>query len=348
MARRRGLPLLLLLAACGAPATGPSVGPDDPILAPVERWTWVGFAGSSCGSGAPTGIGVNLTARSSDVVVYFQGGGACWDAVTCLAQQSAAHLLSGYGAADFTAEPDLAATAFDRTVAANPFKDASFVFVPYCTGDLHAGDALQVYRFGATVQAVAHQGGRNTGLFLRRLATTFPGARRVFVAGSSAGGYAAQLNFPRFVEAFPAAEVHALADGAQLVQPGGTLYATWQAAWRLSPPAGCAACATRLPALASWLTERYPASRFALLASTRDGVLPPYLALSSDELDTATRDLLATAYDPSANARYFTITSSAHTMLGTLTTTTSAAGVPLSAWLARWYAGDPVWASTGP
>lgn len=335
----------LALAACAGPAVGPPAGGDDPISAPAETWSWVPFPDSACGNGEATGLGVNLTGRSTDVVIWFQGGGACWDGYTCLYLGLADHLLDGYGAADFAAEPELGAALFDR--AAGPFRDASFVFVPYCTGDLHAGDSLQVYEYGAARAAVRHAGAHDADLYLRRLAATFPGARRVFAVGASAGGYAVQLLYPRLAAAFPDAEVHALADSAQLVQPTGSRYATWQAAWGWSPPAACTACPASLPALAGWLAGTWPDRRLALLASTQDETLRAYFNYPADgSFDLATRALLRDQYPADAAARWFAVTAPRHGLLADPALTSG--GVTLSAWLAQWYAGDPAWASVGP
>jgi hypothetical protein len=274
------------------------------------------------------------------VVVYFQGGGACWDQFTCT--YAASNVLTGYGATQFAAEPTLAAAPFAR-VDGNPFRDASFVFVPYCTGDLHAGTSTNDYN--GTV--VHHAGGLNTGLFLVRLAATFPGARRVYVTGSSAGGYAAQINYPRFAEAFPAAEVHALADSAQAVQPISPSYPALIATWKALVPAGCTGCSSDLTALPAWLAAAHPTRRFALLAYMQDATLSSFLGYGSASMKAATQSLLDTRYAPTANARWFAIDGTAHVMLGGLTTLTSN-GVSLQDWLARWYTGDPAWAGVGP
>lgn len=340
--------LALLLAGCGGPAVGPASGPDDPISAPSERWTWVGVPASTCGDGTPTGIGVNPTSRSTDVVIYLQGGGACWDQ-NCYPLAQGGFVAMAYGPEQLSAEPLLSDPAFDRANPASPWRGASFVFVPYCTADLHAGDAVQRYLFTSVSITVHHAGRANLAAFLRRLAPTFPGARRIYLVGSSAGGYGAQLDYPEIAAAFPDAEVHLLADGAQLVPPHDpALWATWQSTWNLSLPAGCPGCATDAGALASYLFASWPARRFALLASTDDAVLTTSLGYPADgSFATATRALLSGRYDPTSNARYFALTGTQHTMLGDLATT-SAAGVPLSAWLSRWYSGDAAWASTGP
>ena len=43
----------------------------------------------------------------------------------------------------------------------NVFRDATYVFVPYCTGDLHAGDNVATYDVGGTPTPTYHWGGRN-------------------------------------------------------------------------------------------------------------------------------------------------------------------------------------------
>ncbi|WP_437852784.1 hypothetical protein [Sorangium sp. So ce363] len=49
----------------------------------AENWTWVPFSNAFCANGDAAGIGVNLTGKSKRVVVYLEGGGACWDEDTC-------------------------------------------------------------------------------------------------------------------------------------------------------------------------------------------------------------------------------------------------------------------------
>ena len=62
------------------------------------------------------------------------------------------------------------------TQLANPFRDASFVYVPYCTGDIYGGEAVQTYTSGQTSKTVHHMGRANVKAFLSRLVPTFPGS----------------------------------------------------------------------------------------------------------------------------------------------------------------------------
>ena len=66
--------------------------PGEPIAAPDEQWTFVPVPGAKCANGSATGMAVNLTKRSSRLVFYLQGGGACWEAAACAAG-TATHVL---------------------------------------------------------------------------------------------------------------------------------------------------------------------------------------------------------------------------------------------------------------
>src|SRR4051812_33040584 len=150
-----------------------------PISAPKEQWTWVPFDDAFCANGSTTGIGVNLTDKSKRVIIYLQGGGACWDALTCYTLKLAANFSTGYGSADFAVEvkSTLASALFDRNNAGNPFKDYSMVFVPYCTGDVHAGSNKVMYGNNTAM----HVGWENMTAYLSRIVPTFPGADRVYI-----------------------------------------------------------------------------------------------------------------------------------------------------------------------
>src|SRR5262245_644350 len=53
--------------------------PDaDAIQVPpdqLDKWVWIPIDGSMCGDGSPAGVGVRFTAKSRNLVVWFQGNG---------------------------------------------------------------------------------------------------------------------------------------------------------------------------------------------------------------------------------------------------------------------------------
>lgn len=316
-----------------------------PITAPNETWTWVDFPDSQCGNGVPTGIAVNPTTRSKDLIIYMQGGGACWEGLSCFVVKSAANIETGYTAASFAADSTKNAPFFSRVNLNNPVKDMSYVYVPYCTGDVHAGDSVRAYDQQNPNRLVYHKGGKNMDAFLARLKATFPDAERVFVSGSSAGAYGAQLNFPRVREAWPNAEVHVLADCGQMINPTGTRLTDWLTAWNVTVPSDCTDCTTDFPKYPAYLATKYPNSRFALLAYEQDNVLNQFFGYDLMTFRTHTLDLLTASYDPHSNAKYFLSPASSHVMLDDLFTLIGPNNVPLLTFTTDFIANDPAWAS---
>lgn len=328
---------------------GSSLDAGMPIVAPVETWTWAAFPESACGNGLPTGVGVNITARSKDLLIYLMGGGACWSSLTCAF--AATNLSTGYGGGDFANDSTKQAAPFNRTVPNNPFKDMSYVFVPYCTGDVHGGDNVVNYPAqGAQIPArtVHHKGGKNLEAFLVRLHDTFPDATRVFLSGSSAGAFGAQLNYARVAAAWPTAEVHLLADCAQIVNPSGTLLSEWLTAWKLTIPAGCTGCANDFSLFPKYLHDSAPTRRFGLLAYTQDSTLRQFSGYDGATFEQRTRALTASAYDPTSNAKYFLVGGSDHVMLDDLQGLQGPQNTSLVWWVQNFVNGDAGWQSVQP
>ncbi len=318
---------------------------DGGIEAALEAWTWVDFPDAVCGNGAATGLGLNPTTRSKDVLIYLEGGGACWNQLTCLNLHTAANLDTGYTQADFLADPFIAPTNLARSEPLNPFRDMSYVYVPYCTGDVHAGDSVQAY---TATRTVFHKGAKNLDAFLARLVATFPDARRVFLAGSSAGAFGAQLNYPRVAAAFPHAEVHVLADCGPMVNPVGTRLSEWLTAWNVTIPAACTGCSTDFPSYPRWLSSQFPNSRFALLAYEQDTVLSTFFGYDLAGQATQTRALEASSYDGQPNARYFVLPDASHVMLTGLYTLVGNGSVSLDAWVTDFVDGGAGWNDVKP
>jgi hypothetical protein len=100
---------------------------------------------------------------------------------------------------------------FDFADERNPFADYSIVCVPYCTGDVHAGNATTEYAPGLTIQ---HKGYVNGTAALDYLAAIFPAAAGVVVAGESAGSIVAPFYAGLVSDRLPDAQFTVLADGS--------------------------------------------------------------------------------------------------------------------------------------
>jgi hypothetical protein len=332
----------------GAPVVA-DAGPTDPLRAPAEQWTWLPVEGMRCGNGAPTGVGVNLTSRSRRVLIILQGGGACWDVASCFVLRGAANLESGYGAAQFEGDRrGLEGSALlDRNATDNPFRDASFVFVPYCTGDMHSG--TQVFRYealGAT-RDVHHVGGRNLDALLPRLRATIPDAERVWLYGISAGGYGVVLNWRKVSGALAPAPVDALSDCGVPVTPPDGRYVQWRRSWASPPVEGCPECERDFTAVLLAQLRAMRTRRFAQLAYTDDGVLSLFYGLGPGgfaPLVRALHERLAT--EP--NARTFVLSGSEHVMAGAPRALRATDGTVLFDWITQWATDGARWTSRAP
>lgn len=282
----------------GSTGGGPEGAGGAGIDGPEGQWAWRPQEGTLCANGTPAGVGVNLIEGSTDLVIVVSGGGACWDDTMCNGESPASvHLHEELTAAIVTPE----FPAVDRSDPNNPVSSASWVYVPYCTGDLHWGDARADYASGA----IEHRGGSNMRTFLERLLATRPGTQRIFLFGGSAGGYGVTRAWGTAKEVFgDAVEVHSLADASPLVPPLGDRYGAMKAQWNIQWPEGCEGCEDDLAALVDSLAERYPDSRHGLLTYDEDAVIGMYFGYTT-ELPAAVATLLSDHYDAHENTKYF-------------------------------------------
>jgi Pectinacetylesterase len=298
--------LVALLAACDTPsdASGPDASPVDaatdaaaaPIVAPPEVWTFAPIDGNRCNHGTPTGIGIRIEPGSKDLLLYFQGGGACSDAASCWLDPSAA-AVDGYDASDLASESMLRSYALlDPNATANPFAGMNMVLVPYCTGDAHAGTLVRDLDVDGTIRPTYFVGAANVERMLVRLAATFPDLERVFLVGTSAGGAGATFHFSR-VKAALGTTVHTVIDSAPgFADPSeGDKWAFWGVE---APCAGCADVA----AVRAFNRGLDPSARYGFLSFQFD----PTAANGRSPADFA-RDLAAlrTTLRADANARSF-------------------------------------------
>jgi hypothetical protein len=83
--------------------------------------------------------------------------------------------------------------------------------VPYCTGDVHIGNATTDYGNGVVVQ---HKGYLNASAALAEMTTRFPDAAQLVVTGESAGSVPSPLYAGLAADAYPDARITVLADGS--------------------------------------------------------------------------------------------------------------------------------------
>lgn len=228
------LPFVALLGALTLTSCDVFFGDDKPASVFEEaeanrgQWTWIGVEGAQCRDGSPTGLGVRLQEGADDLVIFMEGGGACFNDPTC--SQNRAR----FGEADFTegvAEGVGDQGLFNTQRAENPVGNWNYVYVPYCTGDVHSGSAedVQVPGVAGAQQFVGYDNFTRYADLLKGYFGDDLG--QILVTGSSAGGFGTLANYEQVAQRFPAASVTLLDDAGPLVPSDSVLTPGLQQLW---------------------------------------------------------------------------------------------------------------------
>ena len=255
-------------------------------------------SGAACGDGSPYRFFVNRTPLSRNLVVSYEGGGACWDQKSCLGEgrlgaanpngippdyMQSANVVFGL-VTPFTARNDPAQQV--QTQSWN------MVFLPYCTGDVHSGSQVAVYddAHPETPRVQYHRGQANVTAAAEWLRAHLGRPAKLLLTGFSAGGVGSTVTYPLMRNTLePSGEASLLADSGPLMPaprggdpaqyPSLPLHEKIRAAWGLDGPEGLV---TRFASLLTGfdpndlgsvsgaLALTYPADRFGFMLFSRD------------------------------------------------------------------------------
>lgn len=161
--------------------------------------------GAICGNGTPYKFFVNRVAHTRNTLIYFEGGGACWDFASCTGQAGIRGARNPDGIPDdYLDKSNPAASLVSPFVfRLHPYSRVktqswNLVYVPYCTGDVYSGDKISLYEdpTGAQEPIVwRHNGVRNTRAVISWLRDNLPAPTQAVVTGCSAGGAGALTNY---------------------------------------------------------------------------------------------------------------------------------------------------------
>lgn len=168
-----------------------------------------------CAKGGEYAFSVRPGARDK-LLVWFQGGGACWTAEECDGRRGNYLPQIDFDAASNPRSQGI----LEGTNPANPFADYSTVHVRYCTGDIHLGDRDATYTLrddtGESRQfEIRHRGQANAMAVLRWVYENFPAPRDIFVSGTSAGSHPTPFYASLLARHYPEARVVALGDSSR-------------------------------------------------------------------------------------------------------------------------------------
>ena len=183
--------------------------------------------GTICSRGTPYRFFV-FGGDPKRVVIDFQGGGACWNAVTCSIADSIffEDVLPFEQYKEWFDQGKMDGI-YDLTRDDNPFQGWTLVHVPYCTGDIHWGDSVHDYGNDLVIH---HKGFVNATAALDWIYEHYPDPDDIFVTGCSAGSYGAIMHSAYVANHYPDTTVRVLGDsGAGIITD--TFFADSFPAW---------------------------------------------------------------------------------------------------------------------
>ncbi len=325
---------------------------------------------SNCPGTDPTYSFFVRKGKVNKVLIFFNGGGACWDSMNCIYSPTynptvsefvSSGQLCVYNPYDPTIlYPTINHGIFDFTNNDNPFKDWYVVYLPYCTGDMFWGANDYNYpdylnKLPGDSWTIQHRGFVNFQAVLKWVKDSFRLPQQVFVAGSSAGGYGAIVNYPYIREAFPFTRAYVLADASSGVM-AGDFNNKANAVWNIQYPTwilGGDVSTLTMEDVYTNIAAEYPLMKFAQYTTAYDQiqVLYYHLSLGNNVQNPAIWNNLSAAefgiwnyymslysHDTAAiapNYRYYIGQGNVHMILATdkFYTEASAGGVHFSKWV---------------
>jgi len=306
--------------------------------------------GPICIAGTPFSV-FTRAGNPSKLLIFEQGGGACWQ-----------NFYNCNVLAEAQEPPAPRAGIWDFDSPDNPFADYSIVYMPYCDGSVFAGDN-DVFdpAFGQAIGAPQvvvrfHRGLRNQSAGMDVARATFPRAKEITVAGSSAGGVGAAGfapflvrflygNFPRLTVFNDAGPVTINPDAAGAI-------AARAADWQFGQfyPASCTDCDDMGDATAviGWRLDNDSTIREAFYETDSDLTNRFFLGLLADparfrELVVDGHGALNAAH-PDRYKRFIVAGDTSHTALqSSLFYSQDANGVLLNEWTADFLMPTPFW-----
>jgi hypothetical protein len=253
---------------------------------------------------------------SRKLLLALDGGGACWNANTCLTSAVAGRAAYSLSVTDTPESLARRGGALRSGDPRNPFRDYTKVFVPYCTADVHWGSRDTRYStrvFGRKLSwTIRHRGTDNLLAVLDWLqrngraqyGVDFALIDDLVIVGGSAGGYGAMLAFAYAAPLAPQSQQSLVADASigvltadfyrtaiySATNPAGT---TWNVAGSLPaflPGAStllsdaAAAPNTLVPLWFQSLARLSPNARMASLTTHQDVVQIEFYALMRGDL----------------------------------------------------------------
>lgn len=252
-------------------------------------------SGASCGNGTPYRFFVNRTPFNKNLVLMYEGGGACWDQNACLGVGPLSASNPDGIPPDYLSQFNTAAYGFVTpfTARSDPWQKVSsqswtLVYLPYCTGDVHSGNKITVYDDvdPANPRTQYHRGAVNIQAASKWLRDNLGRPKELLLTGFSAGGTGSTTTYAMVRDTLaPTGRSSLIADSGPLMPaprgsstadaPSLPLHEKIRVVWGLDEPGGLITSfagqlagfdTNNLGSVNGALAQRYPDDRFTYLA----------------------------------------------------------------------------------
>jgi len=296
--------------------------------------------GLVCADGTPSYYTVIPRRKSENLLIFFYGGGACWDWSTC-SGGLALTLTRRLPHTNWNSGEGI----FNQADKKNPLRDFTVVTVPYCTGDVFVGDSTINYGDENYPYVLNHRGYNNAFQTLQAASVLFPDAKKVVLMGTSAGGIGAFTHMRNFDRFFPYSEKFVISDAGTPFQPPFVSEKTYQKvlenwnAYKGFPVDGNNRPAPDFGAVLEYNRKTFPHIKFGLIHSYSDYVMSGFsYGLGSSDATVAIRDTLIQAANQQIGThtsyqKVFYIETWGHTFTNYSLKATKSLGVSLDAWI---------------
>lgn len=184
--------------------------------------------GAKCADGSDYKFLVKRSARSSNMVVFMEGGGGCWSYESCSISAGGFTNSGLLGGQEGQSNPDsilqIARLSSLATTSLRPgyhpkFEHWTKIYLPYCTQDLQLGNVKRTYTSidGSETRTVFHHGLKVQGAVLNWLKDNLERPGQLLMTGQSAGGFGSELLYNAYRTAMEPRKGYLLNDAGPIV-----------------------------------------------------------------------------------------------------------------------------------
>ena len=287
--------------------------------------------GPECYLGAAYDVVVH-DAGSDNLLIFLQGGGACWETL-CMAASTPQTAITKLG-------------ILNEDATKNVVGDWNIVYAPYCDGSVFSGDNDMTAPDGTPWH---FHGLANLTATIDVAKKVFPHPKRILLAGTSGGGYGTLMGTGIVRLEYPDTELDVFNDaGLGLSNPmQPDMLATVKRDWKFDQfiPASCTECQTgEQTAVIGWGLAADPTLHVAGFSSYGDGIIGGvFLGLAPAQFKPLLLSETGKIHDefPTRFERFF-ISGTQHTALLS-TYDAEVDGLSVDEWLGKMLARDPGW-----